>query len=714
MAQEPERRQLQLKPRLRRRRHAAAAAALFLALQGCGGLQRPLDGSSYPLQVRELREFAPDVTWATQVAGPDGEPLVLEAHLDPVEFERYLQLTTPTGTVLRRINLAAVSRLDGYSLADFDWDTAGPAQRPGADHERFLACRAHREASLQRLDTRSWTRDTLLRLERPPAAPDSVDWDPGLSGPLALAADGDESAPVLVSVNYNYWPAPRTILVYDSLGAREPRIRLESGGQLIYEGGADLDGDGRLEWLFASTAPCTGREAGDRVDWEAYYIALLQDGTVLWSTATGRGGGNSRLRWDADAGRLFGLRACRHFTGEDLYTLVHELDPATGDTLRETRWPGEVYFADGFRDLLHVDSGAEHVQWIGADDLQPRDRPTRIAGVRGLSGLPLTTPDGRTCLQLAAADGGRLLLDVDLSIVGNPGLALIRGERFDDPEGAGRAVFLATRPGEPLRLAALEAVPVWRWWPWRWRWGLALGLGLPLLGLSAWLVVRVVRLRRAAARQMRRFAQRLLREREEERRRVARELHDGLGQELVLARVAVLRESPDAAAAGEPGHEALAGLDAALDSMRRVVSELRPPVLDSLGLRAALEWQLERVAGRTGLAVAIEDDGPPLALPADLETALFRVFQEALTNVVKHAGASEVLVALRRVDGRCELLVEDDGRGVDAEAAGDCAFGWLGMRERLAPWGGRVEFERGARGGLRVRASIAKPGREER
>lgn len=209
--------------------------------------------------------------------------------------------------------------------------------------------------------------------------------------------------------------------------------------------------------------------------------------------------------------------------------------------------------------------------------------------------------------------------------------------------------------------------------------------------------------------------------REAERTRVAREIHDELGQSLVGLTMDVAwiasRLPDDALELRERSAEMRALLDATADSVRRIAAELRPGVLDDLGLEAAVSWQAEEITRRAGLPVSLAV-GPLPAVDPALATALFRILQEALTNVVRHAKAGRVWVRLAAGNGMILLEVEDDGVGLSAAASdGRRRFGLLGMEERVRTWAGTLELEStpGAGTVVRVRVPVPDPneGRSE-
>ncbi len=188
--------------------------------------------------------------------------------------------------------------------------------------------------------------------------------------------------------------------------------------------------------------------------------------------------------------------------------------------------------------------------------------------------------------------------------------------------------------------------------------------------------------------------------REEERTRIARELHDELGQMITGLKMDVswlnrrlgdARQADDLSPLLTKTQSMTALIDETLVALRRLIAELRPAVLDHLGLVAALEWQAEEFHRRTGLVCYFVGSVKQVTLDSAGTTALFRIVQEALTNVMRHAKATRVTIRLEEEREVLRLAVEDDGRGItDTEAAGRSSFGILGLRERVALLGGRM------------------------
>jgi two-component system sensor histidine kinase UhpB len=198
-------------------------------------------------------------------------------------------------------------------------------------------------------------------------------------------------------------------------------------------------------------------------------------------------------------------------------------------------------------------------------------------------------------------------------------------------------------------------------------------------------------------------AQRAVRAQEGERRRLARELHDELGQSLtgVLLQIDQAIRTP----AVTDLEEAREGARRSLDDVRRIARNLRPDLLVELGLTSALHALATRLTRQSGALVDRQLDPGLPALGEDAEVVLYRVAQEALTNVARHADAKRVTVGLAHADGVVTLIIDDDGRGIPRHAGRE-ARGITGMRERALLVGGRLSVGRGPTRGTRVRLEI--------
>ena len=193
---------------------------------------------------------------------------------------------------------------------------------------------------------------------------------------------------------------------------------------------------------------------------------------------------------------------------------------------------------------------------------------------------------------------------------------------------------------------------------------------------------------------------------EAERTRVARELHDEIGQTLTAVTIQAERAADgDPETAPEALRDVAGAVHESLDELRRIARELRPEALDDLGLVNALIALCSRVDGQGGLVVRRELQGRLPALPRDVELVVYRIAQEALTNAMRHSNARSARVSLKADAEAVTLSVADDGRGIGEQLPGGTA-GIAGMRERALLVGGRLSIESRPRRGTEVRLTI--------
>jgi PAS domain S-box-containing protein len=215
----------------------------------------------------------------------------------------------------------------------------------------------------------------------------------------------------------------------------------------------------------------------------------------------------------------------------------------------------------------------------------------------------------------------------------------------------------------------------------------------------------------ASQRELRELSARVLEAREDEKARIARELHDELGQLLTALKMDLswlrerVRDSEMAPKLEEMGRL----LDQTVSSTRRISADLRPLMLDDLGLADAASWLVDDFGKRYGIAsrIEIDADGGLEHLSKNVTTTVYRAIQESLTNIARHSGARNAWVLLAAQDGSLEVEVEDDGRGIAPEdLAKTRSLGLKGMRERISFIGGTFEVARAPRGGTRLKIRV--------
>lgn len=287
-------------------------------------------------------------------------------------------------------------------------------------------------------------------------------------------------------------------------------------------------------------------------------------------------------------------------------------------------------------------------------------------------GLPVEAVLGRTPADVWPGSWGQHFMETDREVV----------------QSGQRLRFEEERPGPRSELRWFDTVktPLVD----------AQGQVLGIVGISRDITDRkeMERNLRESRTQLRELSAYLQTVREEERSRIARELHDELGQSLTAIQLGLgsLRDRHDGRAAW---HEALAELqhltEHTVTAMQRLASDLRPPVLDDLGLPAAIEWLLAGFTRRSGVDHELHLPETPLRCDADTSTALFRIVQEALTNVSRHSKATQVTVTLQEGLAGIRLSIVDNGRGMDERlVVAPSSLGLIGMRERTLMLGGRL------------------------
>jgi signal transduction histidine kinase len=218
--------------------------------------------------------------------------------------------------------------------------------------------------------------------------------------------------------------------------------------------------------------------------------------------------------------------------------------------------------------------------------------------------------------------------------------------------------------------------------------------------------------------QLRALSARLQSVREEEAVRIAREIHDDLGQQLTklkmdLARaerkIGKLEGSPAVNSLLDTIVNATALADRITTTVQQIAVNLRPEILDKLGLSAALHYESRRIQDGTGILCEARLPETEPDLPIEISTALFRIYQECLTNIVRHAGATKVEGELKLEDGWVSLRVRDNGRGItEAEIANPDSLGLLGMKERTALLDGEIAFHGDPKDGTTVTVRIPR------
>ncbi len=218
---------------------------------------------------------------------------------------------------------------------------------------------------------------------------------------------------------------------------------------------------------------------------------------------------------------------------------------------------------------------------------------------------------------------------------------------------------------------------------------------------------------RKSQEQLRKLSNRLESAREEEKAHLAREIHDELGQNLTVLKLDLSwmnkRLLPEQVPIKEKVQEMIRGIEDAIVTVQRISTDLRPPILDIMGICEALKWQVKEFCKHTGIECELIIEPELIDLDAERSIMFFRIFQEALTNVTRHAEASQVKSAFRQLDTKWILEVQDNGKGMDESLVDDLkSLGLIGIRERIHVWGGEMKINSQIGQGLKITVNIPR------
>jgi signal transduction histidine kinase len=240
----------------------------------------------------------------------------------------------------------------------------------------------------------------------------------------------------------------------------------------------------------------------------------------------------------------------------------------------------------------------------------------------------------------------------------------------------------------------------------------AIGLGLVLAAFSIRRILEHEAETAAARAELQQLSARLVEAQESERRSISRELHDEVGQALTgvlveMANLTTLIRGRDHDALARKAGDIKKLVENSIATVRNMALLLRPSMLDDLGLAPALAWQAREVSKRSGVWVEIDADRVSEELPEEHKTCIYRVTQEALHNIVQHAGARSVKVTVEQEDGRVRLAIRDDGRGFNPQR--EKGMGLLGIQERVARLGGQFKIDSRPGSGAELRVELPLP-----
>ena len=495
---------------------------------------------------------------------------------------------------------------------------------------------------------------------------------------------------------------------------------LPDGQRVLTVGGTVLGNGVKVPVEISAASGGTARR--DTLDdGQGTVMQVSSTGKVRWVRKLSRSGGEvyvyPRTGHPDELLAVFS-RDAFNFGTDELDILI--LDAATGKVISSSTYPGSYQHLVGkaaeemgIAGIIRTDTRFMH--WL---TLEGTASPVlRIRGLKRAVELPALklAADVRVVAIPRANGEGTLLYTPEGRCVGasSSGMeANVARIRIEDEDVD--VVPLYSENYSLKHLVYYVHNPYEFWWFWRYRWWIILLFGPPIITFAVVSTQRYIVERRTAIKaveaynvQLRHLTRWLHESQEQERTQLSREIHDSVGQSLAVIRWGLAEIRSKDRKRKTEAENLIAQVDDALAEIRRIAQELRPSLLDDLGLVPALEWYLKTVGNRTGLKITLQSDEAPEDLPPELATALFRIVQEGISNVLKHASASRIRIAFTLDRGEMQLRIEDNGKGVkDHGVTSRTPLGMMGMRERLMPFHGRIVLENGKRGGACLTAFV--------
>jgi|GEM_PF-3581523 len=660
------------------------------------------DSQAYPFRMEELSNFGENHNFRIPLDSANHkEKLFIDLYFGASESPNYIQISNiDRSNVVKRINLEPSEHLqkngDNFNLGHY--------LKPEGTEYGFLyiTTQNHLSAKFLRIDLDTSTIDTLLEREAPEHLAKDGLWDVGFSGITFLPKNDPGQVDFVILVGVGRANYPRSVEGYrfQEDGSVSREFKLNTGSPLRKPNLYDINHDGELEFIFGTNAPSCGRVRNGLDDSHQYVLAMNQKGQIIWKKDFGPGGGSTSIvNHPVSKIAIIAIRTIVAYSEEYNTSYIYVIKKSDGSIISTRKYKGMV--------LSNVNSASQKDKWfinINSDHNNISWIDSTLTLIKPGLNLPFKILPWGFHLELNneyyfmfhTNHGWSGLLDKDLKLNGlyygryspNNVVNISRNNLFLSrylPNEI-HANFIHTR---------IKKEPWIKWYIWRNRWILVSFLILNVVFPGISFTIRYVRLRIKSKKDMelmnlklRRLTERLLQSQERERKEISREIHDNLGQPLAILKWAIHGLKSSEKGKVNQIDDMIKDLH---QSIHDISSGIRPSILNKAGLIAALTWLGENFENRSSIKCNVICNTQIEPISDELTTALFRVVQEALTNVVKHAEASEVKITISAHGEAYVLEVEDNGRGIENQnTEGIDCLGILGMNERLHPYRGDV------------------------
>ncbi len=724
---------------------------LLLLLSGCE--QSPEDSRAYPIQFVKVREYPEEITNFQFIDwNHSGRTQVLTGYFGlneeaPRVRVENLNGNLSEGRLARKGFLIRNRRFFASDTLRFRWiDTYIDVNNDGK-YEGFLQKSTPTTESLIEFnpdivgmdESNPGTLNTLFSITRPDTLPSEAMWFVTFDGPYPLPVL--KNSPVAwFYLDFGASGIPNETIFLNSIDPWKESFRISAGTGAKYQCTIH-NGTNEVFYILACDANGMDQTHSGYQCNTSYAIEIDNQGNVIWSSEIGEGQDKiSCVAVEQPTSKLYVTEELLQ-TGDSVHTRLLELNPLNGAIVQSKSIIGHLkiprpvdndtnYFA------LLINETIGSVEWINRHFEQTGIK-AEIPGIKDFRNI-VTNFDFSipTLYQLKTTrDDGSVFVSKNLKPLAYTNYNILTGlNEFDFPisdkpipkcmgilRGEKKEFFKAL---EQNKYILVYADPNQYWLLWRTRWYIAIGGGLLILYLGILFSVKFIRNRREyqlAEFQIRELSRELLSTEERERRRIGRDLHDGVAQELSAIKLNIesIREAKsDPPIARSELNKVLTQLHGAITEIRNISHKLLPAGLDTLGLVVSVKSLLDDFRTDSNVTIEFTSSGfDHYISDADLSITIYRLIQEALNNIQRHARATLVKVSMVHETGSIKLTIEDNGYGFDVlqrrkEAVAQKRLGLFGMAERVDMYKGTFEID--SRFGLGTAIRIKLPVKENR
>ncbi|MDK9699901.1 MAG: sensor histidine kinase [bacterium] len=700
--------------------HPTRTICLLLGLQVCLLLLASCTRTSsthpgaYPYLIKELDKYNTSLTNAEFVDWDgDSKKEILQAFFKPTNTILYLQIVDETSKVIESPNSYVLlwQSATGQRNDSITYNLVSPIPLENEKPILFLTkFDVGKRIQLLAFDPRSksFSYPTIAFQADCPDSVPSDKWTYDLSAPHQLSSDRKTYHWGMT----NYYPRqiPRELYLLDSIHPLKKRFTFQTGNHLSFAQAIDLDNDGADEFLVNFNSDFTGFDVNGYSSNFGYFAALRSDGSLLWSVKRDIGGGSCRFAVRKSPRlRLYAYQNVANYSPTIHYN-VCELEPTSGRILREYRGNGSIAIptivTDSLRFGIEVNKKNATARWL-TERFAPMPEVVTLPNLASVAAERFVPGKGLPTILFGYSGSTSIphhLLDEDLQPVAITHYTIQRYQshaandtiqRFVQSQD--RTIFIGYDRNRLYALLYLEHNPYW--WFVRYRWdliiaGIAFGLGGG--GYFGLRFLQKKKLHQQAQKRIHALTIELLRAEENERKRIATDLHDTVAQELLALQFDIM----DIQGADNRQVSSISKkIKKITEEVRDISHQLLPTDLEKRGLIKCIASYSEDFQLRTGIVVSCNVSlRSPVEISNEISLTIFRIVQEALTNIRKHAEAKSVMIMMRLDMERLYVTIQDDGKGFDTavripEAMIAKRMGLVGIRERMKMIGGVLSIE---------------------